>query len=231
MRGEDPPVPGLRYPPTPSPPHARGRPLRAGRRAGFRGITPACAGKTPTAKIGRPRTPDHPRMRGEDATIGSSAFDSLGSPPHARGRRVLGAWPCQPPGITPACAGKTQAPQRGAGPNAGSPPHARGRLPTREGENMTDLDHPRMRGEDPTNCANLLRGAGSPPHARGRPADTRWHRGGRRITPACAGKTIFRKLSNFLDEDHPRMRGEDVYGKCLRIFPLGSPPHARGRRS
>ena len=74
---------------------------------------------------------------------------------------------------------------------------------------MTDLDHPRMRGEDPTNCANLLRGVGSPPHARGRQVGDDFVDGDARITPACAGKTRRYPLASGRSPDHPRMRGED----------------------
>ena len=69
-----------------SPPHARGRQMGTRSQHLGHGITPACAGKTPTAKIGRPRTPDHPRMRGEDGRHSRLRSIRPGSPPHARGR-------------------------------------------------------------------------------------------------------------------------------------------------
>ena len=90
-----------------SPPHARGRPSRA--RSGDRlgGITPACAGKTPSGAHPRPPATDHPRMRGEDEeeVVGSSR--NAGSPPHARGRLVRAKTKRTFRRITPACAGKT----------------------------------------------------------------------------------------------------------------------------
>ena len=51
----------------------------------------------------------------------------------------------------------------------------------------------------------------------------------KRITPACAGKTIDVNALNLRHPDHPRMRGEDT--TTLRGFAVqrGSPPHARGR--
>ena len=51
-----------------------------------------------------------------------------------------------------------------------------------------------------------------------------------RITPACAGKTTVLPVSAMLNEDHPRMRGEDLAIKQGEGIDPGSPPHARGRR-
>ena len=49
-----------------SPPHARGRRDDSDLRLSYRGITPACAGKTRKKKIKWNPSKDHPRMRGED---------------------------------------------------------------------------------------------------------------------------------------------------------------------
>ena len=52
---------------------------------------------------------------------------------------------------------------------------------------------------------------------------------GKRITPACAGKTGLTDPSTTSKRDHPRMRGEDlVLSPCIQGNG-GSPPHARGR--
>ena len=92
---------------TGSPPHARGR-LPSLFRDTIRGrITPACAGKTSRSRVRRGKTPDHPRMRGEDR--GSYVFHvfTTGSPPHARGRHPASMSGMAASRITPACAGKT----------------------------------------------------------------------------------------------------------------------------
>ena len=74
-----------------SPPHARGRrTTRFAERRNTR-ITPACAGKTKFYQIYLNISKDHPRMRGEDATLPSTFFPDEGSPPHARGRPRLTA--------------------------------------------------------------------------------------------------------------------------------------------
>ena len=54
-------------------------------------------------------------------------------------------------------------------------------------------------------------------------------RRGRRITPACAGKTGCYLLQRSYHWDHPRMRGEDWCGGNSECSEEGSPPHARGR--
>ena len=91
-----------------SPPLARGvQPDRTGSRCHFR-ITPACAGSTDDSGLSLCSPQDHPRLRGEYYTCGTSSMTSPGSPPLARGV------PSQEPrsrdqeGITPACAGSTQ---------------------------------------------------------------------------------------------------------------------------
>ena len=151
-----------------SPPHARGRRLFGSVEVSYRGITPACAGKTPSGA--RPRSPatDHPRMRGEDDYSDQSKYLIEGSPPHARGRPERDHRPLGVVRITPACAGKT----------------------VRTASLSLDLsDHPRMRGEDALRRHNDMSNQGSPPHARGRRDGEKPDHRRRGITPACAGKT------------------------------------------
>ena len=70
---------------------------------------------------------------------------------------------------------------------------------------------------------------GSPPHTRGKlwtpgEASRFW-----RITPAYAGKTIWRRRACTRTRDHPRIRGENI-GQVKKITPAqGSPPHTRGK--
>ena len=49
---------------------------------------------------------------------------------------------------------------------------------------------------------------GSPPHVRGKVQIPEYIGGQRRITPACAGKSVFDVVIYALHEDHPRMCGE-----------------------
>mgnify|MGYP001639887470 CR=1 FL=1 len=110
-----------------SPPHARGRLREEYAKLEKRGITPACAGKTTKGRMNKMREGDHPRMRGEDVSYYNAEAFTMGSPPHARGRRERSCRYGNVFGITPACAGKTSS----RSPTAPSSP-----------------DHPRMRGED-----------------------------------------------------------------------------------
>ena len=189
MRGEDSNCHSATQGQQGSPPHARGRQPHPDRPPFYRRITPACAGKTVGCQRSRCYPRDHPRMRGEDCTFPRTFVYQSGSPPHARGRLNLESSPCIGAGITPACAGKTS-------PSTWTC----SRRP----------DHPRMRGED-TPLRELARAAtGSPPHARGRHVAhvSLVCFGG--ITPACAGKTLFRHQQDNPGADHPRMRGEDM---------------------
>ena len=68
MRGEDVDPITVGFMQWGSPPHARGRRRSHNRRVHAVGITPACAGKTPTHAREWCRAEDHPRMRGEDFT-------------------------------------------------------------------------------------------------------------------------------------------------------------------
>ena len=107
-------------------------------------------------------------MRGEDPRYYNTSRPSKGSPPHARGRQRRWTFVVADGGITPACAGKTDA----------------------DGNLREQFsDHPRMRGEDHHGVNVPGDEKGSPPHARGRRKSPSGHLETHRITPACAGKT------------------------------------------
>ena len=175
-----------------------------------------------------------------------------GSPPHARGRHlkiVVGNFLRR---ITPACAGKTQSPgwqrsnlqdhprMRGEDgrrenvnvPHCGSPPHARGRPSTCRRPASQCRITPACAGKTGALMHFFLSAKdGSPPHARGRQRLETSSVEEDRITPACAGKTGIIVIARIVQQDHPRMRGEDQHVD-LRVRPShGSPPHARGRLS
>ncbi len=86
-----------------------------------------------------------------------------------------------------------------------------------------------MRGKD--NLADRCRSRelGSPPLARERLAAPACHPVLSRITPACAGKTSCSGCCCQVPEDHPRLRGKDVFLKNDIGFWSGSPPLARER--
>ena len=174
-----------------SPPHARGKENEKARGGDVVGITPACAGKSPSRALRRSPLWDHPRMRGEKHLIFWRQKEDLGSPPHARGKDIQhkSGWRCER--ITPACAGKS----------------VRCHHFDRQRE-----DHPRMRGEKPSVCCRPCRYMGSPPHARGKGRCRCEAVPALRITPACAGKSFFMPSTASTAGDHPRMRGEKHHG-------------------
>ncbi len=77
----------------------------------------------------------------------------------------------------------------------------------------------------------MRRKIGSPPQVRGKLGFWLSLRAVLRITPAGAGKTLFKLVAAKAVEDHPRRCGENnprcVHGLSLR----GSPPQVRGKRN
>ena len=89
-----------------SPPRVRGK-GRCGRvRQPERGITPACAGKSPTAELRAGCCRDHPRVCGEKGPGSVNRPFVRGSPPRVRGKVVRLCMATGLRRITPACAGK-----------------------------------------------------------------------------------------------------------------------------
>ena len=131
---------------TGSSPRARG--ALYDRRPGFgvSGIIPACAGSTtrgfPPTTVRR----DHPRVRGEHGPRLLRHQECRGSSPRARGAHRHRRARRLPPGIIPACAGSTPAPQASA-----------------DG----CRDHPRVRGEHSQSQPVPWDRQGSSPRARG----------------------------------------------------------------
>ena len=131
-----------------------------------------------------------------------------GSPPRVRGKvngtRVLPQFE----GITPACAGKSR----------GDAVY-----------NWRKRDHPRVCGEK---CGSGTLGAacaGSPPRVRGKAVRCPCVIRGRRITPACAGKSLRVERLHKLTGDHPRVCGEKLILENEPLPPVGSPPRVRGK--
>ncbi len=86
-----------------------------------------------------------------------------------------------------------------------------------------------MGGEKSIAATEFKSGLGSPPHGRGKgPGSSAAHKP-LWITPAWAGKsfdslTVCRRF-----RDHPRMGGEKLLFQLGVLYPLGSPPHGRGK--
>ena len=146
-------------------------------------------------------------MRGEYLSGICESFDGQGSPPLARGILVPEISQRPLARITPACAGNTHI-----------------MLPS----GIIRWDHPRLRGEYFIDDYDTMCDEGSPPLARGIRNRNSTVLPSMRITPACAGNTLFCRFHSPTCKDHPRLRGE-YYATDFGYLPYtGSPPLARG---
>ena len=173
------------------------------------GIIPARAGSTPRRPTAAARPPDHPRSRGEHSAPPAPSMTRLGSSPLARGARRGPSGAQGLDGIIPARAGSTMTLQR------------RPKWPR---------DHPRSRGEH--RCSSLLMPfyVGSSPLARGALQTYRLGRCADGIIPARAGSTRTARSAMRSHGDHPRSRGEHMFGTSSQMAHNGSSPLARGAR-
>ena len=95
------------FPPSGSPPLARGTARPPSIRITCCRITPACAGNSKTGSILCGGRGDHPRLRGEQKYPHKVDIITLGSPPLARGTEHKYNVAADSQGITPACAGNS----------------------------------------------------------------------------------------------------------------------------
>ena len=110
-----------------SPPHMRGKEIAVPGLVHSVRITPAYAGKRRSRCRQSSTRRDHPRMCGEKSSHTGELSLPLGSPPHVRGKDLIPALCCVVPGITPACAGKSQGlnifhTKRSSGPSPAAVP-------------------------------------------------------------------------------------------------------------
>ncbi len=110
-----------------SPPHGRGKVMKANKKVKENGITPAWAGKSRECRYALTNEWDHPRVGGEKQMERQAGRLWVGSPPRGRGKArgprffdVVG-------GITPAWAGKSIPAIGVPGASMGSPPRGRGK--------------------------------------------------------------------------------------------------------
>ena len=171
-------------------------------------ITPACAGKSSIVPSSVLRRRDHPRLCGEKERTQRARGTQPGSPPPVRGKALCTPGRTHPPRITPACAGKRASPS--------SPWSHAG-------------DHPRLCGEKVLVLCMAAPSAGSPPPVRGKAHEHRLNFLAFGITPACAGKSLFRMGRQTGKEDHPRLCGEKQRANGTVRTSSGSPPRVRGK--
>ena len=88
-----------------------------------------------------------------------------------------------------------------------------------------------MRGENASHPDAVVEVEGSSPHARGKHLARAYEHLVGGLIPACAGKTEIRIRPHEALEAHPRMRGENVRARRMRMGAGGSSPHARGKHT
>ena len=71
-----------------------------------------------------------------------------------------------------------------------------------------EQDHPRLCGEKCGKAVGVHQGVGSPPPMRGKESLSKGQRDHFGITPAYAGKSQKSKVSDWVEQDHPRLCGE-----------------------
>ena len=134
--------------------------------------------------------------------------ESLGSPPHRRGKGRQCRRLQVKRRITPAQAGKSECNSSSSG---------------------VRWDHPRTGGEKNAFVELTRFSTGSPPHRRGKACIVISTMTTIRITPAQAGKRDRQRLTRHTPRDHPRTGGEKLsFGPAVDVV-LGSPPHRRGK--
>ncbi len=164
-----------------------GAPLGRGATPDYVRIIPAFAGSTHDNCANADSYEDHPRVRGEHASVDASQQLTTGSSPRSRGARQPGVTRDDPVRIIPAFAGSTW---------------------TTTGLRLVWRDHPRVRGEHHTRVVRRPAGFGSSPRSRGAHCRAHLQYGDQRIIPAFAGSTGHEAYRPDAAADHPRVRGE-----------------------
>ena len=146
-------------------------------------------------------------MCGEKHGGNSATQRAPGSPPRVRGEARKVHAPMLAGRITPACAGR--------------------RIPFLT-LNFRGKDHPRVCGEKSFCVIPKSAILGSPPRVRGEEQKKSVTQRKKRITPACAGRSLLRAVAVSVREDHPRVCGEKVSYELKSGAVHGSPPRVRG---
>ena len=171
------------------------------------GITPACAGNSWDASPFGDATQDHPRVCGEQLKSVPTPGPPGGSPPRVRGTVCRRTCIDRARRITPACAGNSGALTWVLHPSQ---------------------DHPRVCGEQHVPKSMHWMPRGSPPRVRGTEPIYMLAMSRCRITPACAGNSVKKKVHNVFFWDHPRVCGEQHSTPRGMSMLSGSPPRVRG---
>ena len=180
-----------------------------------RGITPACAGKSPSSFVLLLPVRDHPRVCGEKGNGATISQKCVGITPACAGKSLPAVLKCPPTRDHPRVCGAKRRVRSWRALLLGSPPRMRGKVvlssenplcrgitPAYAGKRRSigrlsqpTRDHPRVCGEKCSSVRSASHRRGSPPRVRGKVCDLtiiRVHHG---ITPAYAGKRLKRSHS------------------------------------
>ena len=171
-------------------------------------LIPACAGKTPRRRARRRPGGAHPRVCGENMSLGRYPHGGPGSSPRVRGKHLPSALPHRPVRLIPACAGKTRL---DAHPSS------------------SRRAHPRVCGENVSPRRAACARTGSSPRVRGKRRRCPAARQRPGLIPACAGKTCSRARAPSRASAHPRVCGENEIPGQLKRPTQGSSPRVRGK--
>ena len=155
-------------------PHAWGKPLLERAAAVADRNIPTCVGKTRRRSYPFLRRPEHPHMRGENASSDSSRETTDGTSPHAWGKPTFGSAPPEVSRNIPTCVGKTGS--------------------LREFGRVSP-EHPHMRGENSAGYNIHAAISGTSPHAWGKRSTRAQATTRPRNIPTCVGKTLCTKNS------------------------------------
>ena len=149
----------------------------------------------------------HPRVCGEQASVGYLSDFVCGSSPRVRGTGIENLISKDPNRFIPACAGNSH------------------RLVDRYNQQPV---HPRVCGEQDSIRRVPLSLVGSSPRVRGTAhffwGSTNW----KRFIPACAGNSKGKTSCRASQSVHPRVCGEQSLSVSTTSSPFGSSPRVRG---
>ena len=192
-----------------SSPHTRGAHCEKRHIFYRHGIIPAYAGSTDRVLAAVGSVLDHPRIRGEHASIGSVMEDACRIIPAYAGSTARPRVTSRGTEDHPRIRGEHSTDTPGAFDRAGSSPHTRGARSDRAGfvggrgiipayagstsptptRHATTPDHPRIRGEHHMSVGHFPSTTGSSPHTRGALLHAHTTLKTTRIIPAYAGST------------------------------------------
>ena len=173
------------------------------------GLIPACAGKTDDTESWPIIERAHPRVCGENARFARAVDIPPGSSPRVRGKPQPAVNQRWRGGLIPACAGKTMFSQN---------------------EFRLKRAHPRVCGENDLDAGKSHVSMGSSPRVRGKHGPLRSGDMVEGLIPACAGKTRRATILPAASRAHPRVCGENAFGRGLGLGNRGSSPRVRGKQ-